>query len=249
MSMRQSLAMTVAPLVIRLVLGMTFLWAGLGKLNAYDTVVGEDAALLANVGALGGPKPTASPDAPAGPQPDATSTKLLNSAEDFKTPVPARRLHTEVTLRLLKASRPVAPSGNASATPRTIWPAWLSGSRAAQLAWIVAVADLGAGICILLGLLTRLWALSLVGHLAVGVWLMVIGPAWASGEGVLGFLPRHDPWDLAYWMSPLWQLALLSMSVALACLGPGAVSLDRPLLGAPTPSGPGIQPRAGGRPI
>jgi hypothetical protein len=63
------------------------------------------------------------------------------------------------------------------------------------------------------------------------MWLLLIGPAWRAGDAVLGFLPRHDPWDTAFWMNPLWILALLSMNLALVFLGAGSISLDRPLLG------------------
>jgi hypothetical protein len=67
--------------------------------------------------------------------------------------------------------------------------------------------------------------------MAVGLWLLVVGPAWSSGTAVLGLLPRQEPWDLAFWIMPLWIVALIAMNLALACLGAGSLSLDRPLLG------------------
>ncbi len=41
---------TLAPLLLRLALGLTFIWAGLGKIEATFAVKGEQAALLANLG-------------------------------------------------------------------------------------------------------------------------------------------------------------------------------------------------------
>jgi uncharacterized membrane protein YphA (DoxX/SURF4 family) len=226
MPFRQSLAMTFAPLLLRLTLGLTFLWAGLGKFNAYDAITGEDAARLANVGALDLPRNPAKPE--GAPEADGPS-KLMYTAADFPQEVRARRMHTDVTLRLLKAAEPKElDQGRA---PRQIWPTAAGGSKAVLLAWIVSVTDVAGGICVLMGLLTRLWALVLAGHMAAGLWLMVIGPAWQSGSAVLGFLPRHDPWDMTFWITPLWIFSLLCMGTALAFLGAGNLSLDRPLLG------------------
>lgn len=239
MSFRQSLGLNVAPLLLRLTLGLTFLWVGLGKFNAYDPVVGEDAARLANVGALELPRAAepkgdhAGPE--SGPTPE-TKTKLMYSAADFPNEVRARRMHADVTLRLLKAAEPQELDGGRA--PRQIWPTFATGSHAVKLAWIVAVTDVAGGICLLMGLLTRLWAFVLAGHMATGLWLMVIGPAWRSGDAMLGFLPRHDVWDMAFWTNPLWILSLLAMTLALSFLGAGSLSLDRPLLGEavrPTP--------------
>jgi uncharacterized membrane protein YphA (DoxX/SURF4 family) len=235
---RQGQSSKIAPLLLRLVLGLTFLWAGLGKFNAYDEVKGEQAARLANVGVLELPKSSSDPKGDhAGPEsgaqptaPSATPTpKLMYSAADFPEPVRVRRMHTSVTLRLLEAAEPreIQPGQ----PPRSIWPAFAAGSNAPILAWVVAITDIAGGVCLLLGLLTRLWAIVLAGHMAVGMWLLLIGPAWRAGDAVLGFLPRHDPWDTAFWMNPLWILALLSMNLALVFLGAGSISLDRPLLG------------------
>ena len=165
----------------------------------------------------------------ANPSSTAPTPKLMYGASDFPDAVRARRMHTSVTLRILEAAEPKEPEPGQPA--RKIWPAFASGSNAVMLAWVVAITDIAGGVCLLLGLLTRLWALVLAGHMAVGMWLMLIGPAIQTGNTVLGFLPRHDPWDGSFWMYPLWILALLAMNLALVFLGAGSVSLDRPLLG------------------
>lgn len=229
MPFRQSLAMTFAPLLLRVTLGLTFLWAGLGKFNAYDPVMGDDAARLANVGALELPKAAKGDHADTDPAAVGAPSKLMYTAADFPQEVRARRMHTDVTLRLLKASEPKELEGGRPA--RQTWPTVAAGSKAVLLAWIVSVTDVAGGLCVLLGLLTRLWGLVLAAHMAVGLWLMTLGPAWQNGDAVLGFLPRHDPWDLTFWTTPLWILSLLCMGLALTFLGAGSMSLDRPLLG------------------
>ncbi len=238
-------------MVLRLTLGLTFLWAGLSKLNAYDPVQGADAAALANAGATMGrvnsdtpPPPPEKPD-PAKPEtpPKAHGDPgpLIHTASEFVTPVQVRRLHTEVTLALLHASEPAAASEGKPAL-RPTWPTWAAGSNIVIIAWAVMVLDLAGGVCVGLGLLTRFWAAGMMVHMACGLWLTTIGPAWAAGGAVLEFLPRHDPWDLTFWAFPLWQLALLALSTVLLCIGPGPLSLDRPLLGSPAKpsSRPGV---------
>lgn len=54
----------LAPVFLRLSLGLVFVWAGLGKVMATMNVVGEDAAILANMGVV-------APGAPAAPKPEA----------------------------------------------------------------------------------------------------------------------------------------------------------------------------------
>jgi len=52
MRCRDHVALTLPSLLLRLVLGITFLWAGAGKIIGTTTVEGDNAARLAN---LGGP--------------------------------------------------------------------------------------------------------------------------------------------------------------------------------------------------
>lgn len=55
---------SLAPLFIRVALGLTFIWAGMGKLFAEFPVSGEDAARLANWGQLEKAKPKTPPAEP-----------------------------------------------------------------------------------------------------------------------------------------------------------------------------------------
>lgn len=82
MSIRHSLALNVTPLLLRLGLGVVFLWAGSSKLFYSDEVTGERAALLANLGVIEPakgtglpvmpPEASVEPVAPTPPAPDAT---------------------------------------------------------------------------------------------------------------------------------------------------------------------------------
>lgn len=61
----------LAPLPLRLVLALTFIWAGWGKIEATMPVKGDDAARLANIGVIRpvAPAPGASPGSPTAPLP------------------------------------------------------------------------------------------------------------------------------------------------------------------------------------
>lgn len=65
MRRRDSAGLALAPLFLRLVLALTFIWAGLGKFMAREEVSGDQAAILANYGEIPNPR------APRGPMPPA----------------------------------------------------------------------------------------------------------------------------------------------------------------------------------
>ena len=52
MRLRDQVALTLPTFFLRLILGITFLWAGTGKLMGTYTVTGDDAARLANIGVM-----------------------------------------------------------------------------------------------------------------------------------------------------------------------------------------------------
>ncbi len=152
-------------------------------------------------------------------------------------PVRVRRLYG-VALLIDSAAKPPADPGRKAVA---LWPGLLaSGNRPLIAAWSVAVVELLAGLLVLIGLFTRLSALSLAGVMAGALWLTQIGPAIQSGQARLGFLPAHDAADTAAWSTPLWQFSLLMSALALLCAGAGAASIDRTLgtPAKPAPSGP-----------
>jgi len=86
MRLRDQVALTLPTLFLRIILGITFLWAGTGKLVGTYTITGNDAARLANIGII----PTAPSDPTAIPQLDSTpeSTTDAPDQESFEPSVP-----------------------------------------------------------------------------------------------------------------------------------------------------------------
>ena len=287
MALRDRMAISAAPIFLRIGIGATFLWAGLGKLLSDMPVQGQDAAILANMGVNIGPgtppqprlieapepakspapapeaKPDAKPDAkPADPTPaDKGADKSADKAADKGVKhLDSKKSNTPPALMML-ADPPQAAPGSPAFTmsdfpePRQVksvngiallvWkgahPAPDAAGKSApplvpefagngpwpiRLAWAAAIAETLGGTLVLVGLFTRLSALTLAWTIGVGCWLTVVGPAIQSGDAALGFLPRHDRFDVAAWSVPLWQLSLLTSALALFFAGPGGASLD-----------------------
>lgn len=182
---------TASPLVLRLLLGVIFIWAGLGKMMGTVTFTGADAARM---GELRGVSP----------------------AED---PTTARRVQA-LALGIDRAARP---------TEGRAW--WVSGLGPVRVspglqAWGVAIAEVAAGMLLVLGLFTRVGAGLVVGVMAGAVWITQVGPAIASGQTLLGVLPKRDVGDLSQWTGLLLQGTLLVVAVVVGMLGPGRVSMD-----------------------
>ncbi|MGP1273625.1 MAG: DoxX family membrane protein [Phycisphaerales bacterium] len=264
--MRHALALSVAPLLIRIVLGLTFLWAGMAKLTQYFEPSPEQADILRSWRVLeGGPAPEARSEArttrdtqpeprpetqpsPAGdpaPSPPADTAPVdepePESSEPDAQPV---ALTLQTGPAEVRGVYRIALLIHASASPadgaRPLWPPALAqGSWPVILAWAAAVSELVFGGAVLLGFFARLSALPLAGTMGVAMWLTQIGPAVQSGNAFLGVLPGGvfdlGPGGYAYTMI-LWQFALLMASLSLLLTGPGAVSVDRMLFGAPSHS-------------
>lgn len=96
-----------------------------------------------------------------------------------------------------------------------------------HMAHAAAITEIVAGAFCLLGLLTRLSALSLAGVMGMAMWLTQIGPAMQMQTAQYGFLPGHNVFDISAWATFGWQLALLCAACALFFSGPGTLSIDR----------------------
>lgn len=91
-------------------------------------------------------------------------------------------------------------------------------SYAKPLSWAAALTEFLGGCCMILGLLTRIWALGLVGTMVTAAFLVhwnsagmnILDPAWQVGKGGVEYT---------------FVLGLLSLGVFFG--GPGKVSLDR----------------------
>ena len=215
MTLRLKLAVLAAPIPLRIMLGVIFIWAGLGKIVPVMQLSGEQAATLANMGAIHAP-------APAGGQ---TPAGTVYTAADFPEGFEARRLMM-LALMLQHAANPAPKEGGPA--PRRIWPKFLAGGRSpVVLAWMVALTELLGGCFVLVGLLTRLSAAGLVGVMLGAMWLAEIGPAVQAGQtGFLGLLPNYGVWEGEKWTHLCYQFALFAASLSLALSGPGLAALD-----------------------
>ena len=81
MSIRQSMAIGITPLLLRLVLGLTFVWAGLGKVATTREFSPELAAVLANAGISPVGKAAAPPEAPVELPAPASESDAAESEE------------------------------------------------------------------------------------------------------------------------------------------------------------------------
>ncbi|MBL8877271.1 MAG: DoxX family protein [Phycisphaerae bacterium] len=251
MTSREHMAVSIAPLFLRLVLSVTFIWAGLGKMLADMPVRGERAAVLANMGVRGlqraaqpgsvAPAPKSEPaKTPASGPPALVSVVLAQqsgptaasfTAADFPEEIRVARLYG-LALMLHDSAQPNDREGKPHGFPLSpsivatgAWPVWL--------AWAAALTELIGGLLVLFGLFTRLAALSLAGVMMAAIWLTQIGPAVQSGSGTLGFLPPHAAFDVAAWQTLLWQFSLLGAALSLFFAGAGGLSMDRAISGRP----------------
>lgn len=275
MTLRQRLGLGFPPILLRLVLAATFIWAGTGKFFGPVTLTPDQAALLDSIhnGSLA-PAPVTPPadrggdadaettasaqptvllvqqsqpgeEPPAGAaepeqepaEPTDTDTDTDTDADpDADTlgdaePAPAHRMVDMVTLMIYRNATPndegkaLLPGFMAGGK----WPIWIANA--------VAVTELLGGIMILLGLLTRLWSLGIAGVMVGALWMTSIGPVVVMGApgwpGFFEVLPAIDAFNPQAWQTWLWQASLIAGSVSLACLGSGAMSLDRLFFGKP----------------
>lgn len=161
------------------------------------------------------------------------------TADDFPEPLTTLRLYG-LSVMLHNASQPDDQG-------RVAWPPTLATPPALRLLpWFVAVTELLGGVLVLLGFMTRVWALALAGTMIVALWLTQIYPAWTGGSAFLWVLPQpmlSDPakWSSA-WEKMLFQFALLMIALGLVFSGGGRLSMDgwmfRPLPKAPPKPAP-----------
>lgn len=289
MRWRDHIALTLPSFLLRLVLALTFLWAGTAKIIGTTTTDGDDAARLANMGVTFiVPAPETEPDSDSNPDPDPDSdinsdlpTEPVNPlpgavddppvqqsdpisepdpetitdplpetstqpepanppvirsvvqttspavGSDYPDPVTFKRVYG-LALMLDRAANPPLAAESTPVTPTL--PSWLgSGRTPVYAAWAAAITELVCAVFLLLGLFTRFSALGLTVVMLVAMWITGIGPAvLQSSDAYLGFIPhKEDPWSPASYTVLLWQLALVIMSLSVALLGAGPLSIDR----------------------
>lgn len=223
MTLKERVGLNFPPVLLRLMLAMIFIWAGLGKVLDHMVVEGETAAKLANIGVI----------SPPADGRGAKAANHIHTAAEFKEPVRVLRVHG-LTLRIYDAAHPPAAASPAeNGKPlRPYWPTSLAeGSWPSILAWTVAFTEIVGGLCLLFGLLTRFWAFSVAGVMLGAIWLTQLGPNIQVGNTVIGFLPAYDRFSPPAWQALMYQFALLMSAFALVFLGAGRASLDHVLFG------------------
>ncbi len=244
------LGASIAPIFLRVVLGLTFLWAGLTKITLKMDFTGEDAAQLAKWGIGSGsvaiaptPTPTPTPDAskPEAPKdtpkdaPKEAQPSADKPAESATTP-PPQTISTMpvygIALMLHHAANP-APKADGSPGMALVPAKAAEGQIPVYLAWACAISELAGGVLVLIGFLARPLAFLLAFNMSVAMWLTQFGPAIASGNTNFGFLPKYGSFDPA-WPTFFLQFALGGAALALVFTGAGMLSLDRLFFQRPT---------------
>lgn len=152
---------------------------------------------------------------------------VVYTADDFPDEVRVRRMW-EVALLIQDAAMP--PDGADGSHARGIWPQALGEGQWPRWQAVAAASTaLGAGLLLVMGLLTRLAALGLMAVTAGAMWLLELGPAVQSGETVLGFLPDYAAFDAQAWGPLVLGFALFMAALALLLGGPGRPSVDHAL--------------------
>ncbi len=241
MRLRDSIGLNFAPFILRLVLGLTFIWAGAGKFFADASFSPEQTARLAAMGVDIPGAPAANlpldtdpvgvgdePDAPAGEAGEGEPTETEQVSDPAVDAYPdGAKLRRVYGLALLIDHAAHPGFNDDGVEPMPLWPAEAAtGKWPVWIALAAGITELLAGVVLLAGFFTRFAALSLVGVMVAAIWLTQIGPAIQGQDALLGFLPNNDLYDTGAWMPLLWQVSLLGSSLATMLLGAGAMSLD-----------------------
>lgn len=206
---RRVAALHLVPLLSRLILAAAFIPAGWGKVMGTTTVEGPEAAAIRAM--LADPWETeAESDSEATPATDETPSESESAAED----APAADADAEAPLQIRNVLR-LAVLLDAHDLPMPV-----------VQAWIAAVVELVGGGLLVIGLLSRVWALGLVVAMGVAFALTSLEPLLASGPFGL---------TLDVYTKAVAQLALFGLAAGVLLAGPGAVSIDHGIFGGSRP--------------
>lgn len=256
MVFRQRLGLSVPPVLLRLAVAATFIWAGAGKFLAPVELAPQDEATLQAIesGAPAtAPMPTdeddAAPEEAAG-EPvalgDGAELMLVQDADDSDAAAtttdadagPKRTGKDRVALVVYNLANP-------DENGRMLLPAFMgNGKWPIWIAFMVGMTELVGGILILLGLLTRFAAFMIAGVMIGAIWMTTIGPVLIFDQPgwprFFQILPAIDfstaetaATSFQSWQTWLFQLAMLMGALSLMCLGAGPLSIDRFAFGKP----------------
>lgn len=246
MSARDALGLSVAPIFLRLAIGLTFLWAGLGKVFDKVMVAPASVTYLESLGVKADPPAAPAPEALKPAEAIPTLTPVLPPKKTAEDATALPRMYS-LALLINQASAPAKHADGSHAM--ALWPQWAAAGRwPVYLARTVAVAEIAAGLFVLAGLLTRLSALSLAGVMLGAIWLTEIGPAIQSGATIFGFIPDRPAYSIEAWRGLAWQFSLLMACLTLVLLGGGTLSFDRAMFPRAAPRPKGFGPSGNPRP-
>jgi len=216
-------------LLLRLVLGITMVWAGLGKFHS-GQFTEDQAAYLESAGVRG-----------LVATPGIAPIRDRYDKGDVRTDsVRALNLHA-LTLILYACANPkaggeyVGPNRHGTShitaaidetgATRRILPRVLGiGSVPVVLAWSASLIQLVGGACVLLGVFTRPACVAIAVVIIGATWMTQIGPYAVGGApgGWLGFMPPiEDGLHPHGWKTVLWQWGLITNAAAIYLIGGG----------------------------
>lgn len=177
------------------------------------------------------PPPLAAIAQAEGEQGDAAAAGAVYSPEQFIGTEQKARRWVLVALTALDAAQPV-DDGDDATPNRSVLPLGLANGgpwvKYGALAFGLIVAI--GGYAVMLGFLTRLWALGLALCAGLSLWVLELGPSWAMREGMFGFLPdpqiSNPEVSSEVWMRLMLHFVVLMTALSLLILGPGRLSLD-----------------------
>jgi uncharacterized membrane protein YphA (DoxX/SURF4 family) len=237
MSFSQSAALNVVPIIARLVLAAVFIPAGYNKLMKEADFAGDDAKRLRELGVVASAGPAATSWAPANDSGILLASRLQavpNGSTSPNSPpsAPPSKPSTDESASAAPPSRPTDAGSAPGATGEPIkarslhrvtlmldklgWP------QQTYLAWLAAVTEFVGGICLVLGLFSRMWGLGLAITMVVAFYL-------TSYEQVMSTKLLNLQGEAFSRFSS--QIALFALAFGLALTGPGALSIDRRLTG------------------
>ncbi len=220
MVFRQRLGLSVPPVLLRIALAMTFIWAGASKFMAPMALSPEQEATLLEIrsGATPTDAPTETPPdfddaAPAeidedsvamergytltlvqdGDAPTEPPAESLDAAPDATAEADASPTYTGKDMLTIDIKEMATPNAEGKA----LLPAFMGrGKMPIWIALSVSLVELIGGVLILLGLLTRVSSLMIAGVMVGAIWLTSIGPVVIYGNSgwprFLQILPAID---------------------------------------------------------
>ncbi len=198
MGCRRVAALHLVPLLARLVLATAFIPAGWGKVMVTSTVEGPEAATIRELLASPWAETPPSPEQAEAGDPASMAQEPM-AKESMEAPLEIRNvLHLAVDLEAAGAPRPVV------------------------LAWMAAITELVGGGLLVIGLLSRVWAMGLLIVMGVAFALTSLDPILASGPFDLG-RPEY--------IKAVAQLALGTLALGVVLTGAGAMSIDHAIFG------------------